>query len=429
MISQSMQLQAKAAPSQIRSFTPVRTSLLQRKCACGGTPGVDGECAECHRKRLALQRRSTNQPGLSTVPPIVHDVLRSPGQALDSGTRAFMEPRFGHDFSQVRVHAVAPTTAQTALTVSPSGDPYEREADRVADGVMRMPQSVAARGSESGLRYDFSEVRIHTGTRAAESAQSLNALAYTVGREIVFGAGQYTPSTAAGRRLLAHELTHVIQGNSGASPGFIRRATIYADGYPHYPSPAQEVAAIQGKYWQPTSEDFRFVAGFAGKGIERFSRFLGWIKIQDPGNIKELNLIGHSNPDLFGFAGKVDFRTGSVELEVPSGLSIDNLEKFADEINHLKLRNRFAKGAKITLFSCHSGTDFEFLQQIADTFGVCTYGFSKEILYCYPKYRDNKVQSDTRGEVAIGACPGQKGLEGLKKLKPDRSRCPKGIKP
>src|SRR5260370_17248974 len=107
MTAQHMQSQAKASPWQALSFTPVQTRLLQRKCACGGTPGVDGECAECRRKWLALQRRSTDQSGLSTVPPIVHEVLRSPGQPLDTGTRAFMEPRFGHDFSLVRVHSDA----------------------------------------------------------------------------------------------------------------------------------------------------------------------------------------------------------------------------------------------------------------------------------------------------------------------------------
>src|SRR5947209_17793919 len=103
MTSQRMQLQVKAAPSQILPFTPVRTNLLQRKCACGGTPGVDGECAECRRKRLALQGHSTNQTAPSTVPPIVHDVLRSSGQALDPGTRALMDLRFGPDFSKVMV--------------------------------------------------------------------------------------------------------------------------------------------------------------------------------------------------------------------------------------------------------------------------------------------------------------------------------------
>jgi outer membrane lipoprotein SlyB len=58
---------------------------------------------------------------------------------------------------------------------------------------------------------DFSRVRIHTDTKAAVSAKALNAAAYTVGREIVFGAGRYTPYSVEGKRLLAHELTHVIQ--------------------------------------------------------------------------------------------------------------------------------------------------------------------------------------------------------------------------
>src|SRR5436309_8418464 len=103
----STRLQAQAKPTTpIPSFTPVRSGLLQRKCACGGTPGPSGECEECKKKRL--QRKASQPSTLNSqpaeVPPIVHEVLRSPGQPLDLATRAFMEPRFGHDFSQVRVH-------------------------------------------------------------------------------------------------------------------------------------------------------------------------------------------------------------------------------------------------------------------------------------------------------------------------------------
>src|SRR5439155_26504273 len=116
------------------SSTPVRPKyplLLQRKCACGGTPGPGGECAACRQKRLALQRSAARQASPSSVPPIVQHVLNSTGQPLDSTTRAFMEPRLGHDFSHVRVH---------------------------------------------------------TDAKAAESARAVNALAYTVGQNVVFGA-------------------------------------------------------------------------------------------------------------------------------------------------------------------------------------------------------------------------------------------------
>jgi hypothetical protein len=160
MTSMSMipQTQVKNTPAQMPSFTPTRSLLLQRKCACGGTPGMDGECEECRSKRMTLQRRSIGQAEPATAPSSVHVVLRSPGQPLDQTTRTFMEPRFGHDFSRVRVH---------------------------------------------------------TNSRAAESARAVNALAYTVGRNVVFGEGQYRPGTNEGRRLLAHELTHVVQQRSG----------------------------------------------------------------------------------------------------------------------------------------------------------------------------------------------------------------------
>lgn len=138
------------------------------------------------------------------------------------------------------------------LATSEPGNPYEREADTVAEQVLRMPQpglehsrscaggclrgqleqpareyEPASSGQplhqhtrrfmESRFGHDFSQVRVHADSRAAESARSLNALAYTVGRHVVFGAGQFSPQSHAGRRLLAHELAHVVQQTTGLS--------------------------------------------------------------------------------------------------------------------------------------------------------------------------------------------------------------------
>src|SRR5947209_17503933 len=79
---------------------------LQRACACGGA------CTKCQTEqpdqeteRLQIQRVGSSDLEQTAVPPIVHEVLRSPGQSLDVATRGFMEPRFGHDFSKIRVHA------------------------------------------------------------------------------------------------------------------------------------------------------------------------------------------------------------------------------------------------------------------------------------------------------------------------------------
>jgi hypothetical protein len=155
--------------------------------------------------------------------------------------------------------------ARAKLRVSHAGDPYEREADRIADHVMRMPDqhvqrkcaSCAAADGEtheasepaveegigSGLPLDrstrayfeprfgadFGGVRVHTDTRAATSARSMNALAYTIGTNIVFAPAQYAPATHTGRRLLAHELAHVVQQADAtrAAPTVRRRAAPY----------------------------------------------------------------------------------------------------------------------------------------------------------------------------------------------------------
>ena len=194
--------QAQQAAPASRLGVPSRWRL-QRQCACGNHAAA-GECDGC--KRVALQRkplligpaddaleqeadrvaaavtgdsaaRVSNRESPSVTrasaaiagsdvgrdaPQIVHEVLRAPGQALDADTRAFFEPRFGHDFSAVRVHADA---------------------------------------------------------QAAESAHAVQALAYTAGHHVVFGAGRFAPASAPGRQLLGHELTHVVQQSGGALAG------------------------------------------------------------------------------------------------------------------------------------------------------------------------------------------------------------------
>lgn len=133
------------------------------------------------------------------APPIVHEVLRSPGQPLDAETQYFMQTRFDGNFSRV------PVQSQASLTVNSPQDSCEREADDTANRVLEDKTSFC------GAVRNFSHVRVHTGPQASESARHVNASAYTVGSHIVFGDGQYSPSSSSGRRLLAHELTHVIQ--------------------------------------------------------------------------------------------------------------------------------------------------------------------------------------------------------------------------
>jgi Domain of unknown function (DUF4157) len=201
-MSEQTQIAAKASAQP--HVVPKTSAFVQRKCACGGSSGLTGFCSECEKNKLLgkpmqtklrinesgdeyekeadraaeqvmrmpepgkqtesttptpfLQRTvsSASSAGIGIAPPIVHEVLSSPGQPLDAASRTFFEPRFGHDFSQVRVH---------------------------------------------------------TGAEAAASAGAVHARAFTVGKDIVFGVGQYLPESETGRKLLAHELTHTIQQN------------------------------------------------------------------------------------------------------------------------------------------------------------------------------------------------------------------------
>jgi len=131
---------------------------LQRKCACGG---ACPRCQSDQQRTPQMKRMGRSHVGPTAAPPIVHEALGSSGQPLDSATRAYFEPRFGHDFGDVRVHSDA---------------------------------------------------------LAAQSADAVHALAYTVGRDVVFARSRYAPDTAAGQRLLAHELAHTVQQEGAGSP-------------------------------------------------------------------------------------------------------------------------------------------------------------------------------------------------------------------
>jgi uncharacterized protein DUF4157 len=139
--------------------------LVQRKCAQCEEEDHDQlqrKCAHCEEEDSGqLQRQESGSGGVAgAAPSIVHESLSSAGHPLDTATRAFMEPRFGHDFGRVRVR---------------------------------------------------------TDAQAAAAAQAVRAKAFTVGADLVFGAGEYAPGTPGGRLLLAHELAHVIQQSGGGT--------------------------------------------------------------------------------------------------------------------------------------------------------------------------------------------------------------------
>jgi hypothetical protein len=151
------QVMRMPAPSAALQRAPVS---IQRCAKCAAATRIEDMCPSCAAKARAeayVQRSATGiVPDVTPQVETRINALRGGGQPLDTSVRAFMEPRFGHDFSQVHVH---------------------------------------------------------TDGQAADLSRSVSALAFTVGQDVVFGAGQYQPGSDAGKRLIAHELTHVVQQN------------------------------------------------------------------------------------------------------------------------------------------------------------------------------------------------------------------------
>ena len=175
--------------------------LLQRKCSCGASrSSLAQSCEECKRKPLQRKLsvgRSDDRLEL--------EADRVAEQVLHEGHGG--SPEFP---AISRLGAIATTSGADAdIDVPASVDSVLASAGRPLEPALRQDM-------ESRFGHDFGAVRIHTGAGAERSAHELNAAAFTVGQQVVFGAGQFAPQTRAGRHLLAHELTHVVQQSAPA---------------------------------------------------------------------------------------------------------------------------------------------------------------------------------------------------------------------
>ena len=192
------------ADSSTQKFSPAHRGLLQRKCACGSSPGTSGMCEECHGKRL--QRKLTigasNDPLEAEADRVADQVLAAPKHP-----EASRAPLCIQRFTQQTTGGMDTAPASVDRVLASSGRPLE---------------PALQQDMEQRFGHDFSRVRVHSGAAAEQSAREVNAHAYTVGHDVVFGAGRFVPGTHEGRRLVAHELTHVVQ-QSGRSNGIVQR--------------------------------------------------------------------------------------------------------------------------------------------------------------------------------------------------------------
>ena len=195
-------LQNLAAKPKALSNSSHAGLLLQRKCACGSpTTSLTGECAECKSKKR-LQTKLTigasNDPLEQEADRVAEQVLAAPAHSAVGS-------------APPRIQRYTGQATEGTNTAPASVDQVLATPGRPLDAALRQDM-------EQRFGYDFSRVRVHSGTAAEQSARDVSANAYTVRHNIVFGAGRFAPGTGEGRRLIAHELTHVLQQGEARRP-------------------------------------------------------------------------------------------------------------------------------------------------------------------------------------------------------------------
>jgi hypothetical protein len=180
---------------------------LQRKCACGGpaSSSLTVECEECNSKRLQkkLSIGASNDPLEQEADRVADQVLAAP--------------------ANTSVRVTPPRIQRFTAQSMGQADIAPASVDRVLAGLGKPLEPELRQDMEQRFGHDFSRVRVHTGGAAEQSARDVNANAYTVGHNMVFGVGRFVPGTHEGRQILAHELTHVIQQGGGGEPEHTHR--------------------------------------------------------------------------------------------------------------------------------------------------------------------------------------------------------------
>lgn len=252
-MSTAAPLQTLAAKTKPLSSSTHAGLLLQHKCACGSpTTSFTGECAECKSKKR-LQTKLTvgasNDPLEHEADRVADQMMRMPAPEVSVAPAA----QVSRTFAEYETHTEGTDTAPASVdrVLASSGKPL--------DPALRQDM-------EQRFGHDFSRVRVHSGAAAEQSARDVNAHAYTVGRDIVFGVGQFAPATPGGRRLLAHELTHVVQQSIGnrAAATVVQRQT-----------GAEGAYKIISQIWQVADRDIVVVATGYGDQVLFFYRRTG----------------------------------------------------------------------------------------------------------------------------------------------------------
>jgi hypothetical protein len=247
-----------------------------------------------------------------------------------------MESRFDRELSDVPASSAKSHVASSPTGIGAAGDRFEQEADRTASAVMRSAPCRSFGGTTTA-RADFSHVRVHADERAARSAEEIGALAYTAGTHVVFGPGQFAPETSKGRRLLAHELTHVVQQRGGHNS--IQRNV------------KEKTPCAVHAYDNSNPKDTAVIPKSGGVGVSSVADLVSKVNsyVDDPKNscscVNRLEINGH------GTDGYQSVGNGNQYVNDDKALVHDSKEENLKQMANIK----FCSYGLLMLMGCHVG--------------------------------------------------------------------------
>jgi hypothetical protein len=384
--------QSQVQSSPTPSFTPAPVNIVQRKCSCGGSAGLSGECIECQKERLVGDSAPLIQPKLKISQPndkyeqeadrVADEVMQMPEPKMQRQTVPEMEEEDEAIQTKPIARKIMPVGQRKALDEEENEEGLQlkgltnnetvqrqlNDEDEMiqAKGATSRNNSTVSRDVQSEIdclkqnngnplpqnvldfmepRFDqnFSRVRIHTDEQANQTAIDLQARAFTLGSHIVFGKGAFDPYTVAGRRLLAHELTHSVQKSTCGPEGQIQRRLLTKEERENDPrelKKAKRRTRILRRWLERISEKSLDDV----KPTRRNIRRADWVKqleaIKEPGfeslsteekaRLKELTKGGLNDDTLFQGEGTKDAGVGQKEEERDDGSSQET-EKVGQE--------------------------------------------------------------------------------------------------
>jgi len=290
--------QSKATPAENHQGL-----LIQRKCSCGSKTRLSEHCTKCQKTNfLGVQTKlrlgAANDVYEQEADRVADQVMAKSAHS-DIGTAPPRIQRFSGQ--STRQEDSVPDSLGSIL--ASSGQPME---------------PVLRQDMEQRFSHDFSRVRIHSGASAEQSARDVNARAYTSGHHIVFAAGEYAPAKNSGRRLIAHELTHVVQqGKAGQQQNGERSQLVSERGSDR----------VQRSFFGDLWEGIKSVGSAIGGAISDAAEWVG-ARLHDAASwvvnlIRDLpaRLVRLGQAIFDGLAGVVSFVPEAIQALVSGGIN------------------------------------------------------------------------------------------------------------